>query len=63
MALFTGGAQGALVRLRCPACREVQARARKPGGGAVRYRCRACHTTFTREAGERLAKPTRVTKR
>jgi transposase-like protein len=56
MAVFTGGAQGALVRLRCPRCGEIQARARKPGGASVKYRCRACHTTFTRGAGEKLAK-------
>ncbi|HSU39459.1 MAG TPA: hypothetical protein VLJ38_07825 [Polyangiaceae bacterium] len=59
MALFTGGAQGALVTLRCPRCHEIQARARKPGGGSVKYRCRACFTTFTREVGEKLAKAAR----
>ncbi|HTQ03970.1 MAG TPA: hypothetical protein VMI54_08935 [Polyangiaceae bacterium] len=56
MALFTGGAQGALVRLRCPSCGEVQARARKPGGGTVKYRCRRCYKLFTREEGEALAR-------
>ena len=61
MAIFTGGAQGTLVRVRCPRCREIQARAKKPGGGRVKYRCPYCHTTFTREEGERLAKASRAT--
>lgn len=51
MALFTGGAQGTLVRLKCPGCGEVQVRARKPEGKRAKYRCRRCFTTFTREAG------------
>lgn len=55
MALFVGGAQGTLLRLKCPRCGEVQVRARKPGGGRAKYRCRRCFTTFTREAG--TAKP------
>jgi transposase-like protein len=55
MALFTGGAYGTLVRLKCPRCGSVQARARKPGGKEVKYRCSACHTTFTRGEGEKLA--------
>jgi len=29
MAIFTGGALGTLIKLRCPHCREVQARARQ----------------------------------
>jgi transposase-like protein len=56
VALFTGGAFGTLIRLRCPSCGTVQARAKKPGGGKVKYRCQKCHTTFTREDGERSAK-------
>jgi transposase-like protein len=63
MALFVGGAQGALVRLRCPSCGEVQARARKPGGGTVKYRCRRCYKLFTREAGEALDRRVRGTSR
>jgi transposase-like protein len=59
MAVFTGGAQGTLVRLRCPRCGEVQARAKKPGGGGAKYRCRVCHTTFTRDAGVGRTKPAR----
>jgi len=51
MALFTGGAQGTLLRLKCPKCGEVQVRARKPEGVRAKYRCRKCFTTFTREAG------------
>lgn len=51
MALFTGGAQGTLLRLVCPSCGEVQVRARKPEGNRAKYRCRKCFTTFTREAG------------
>lgn len=52
MAVFTGGAVGTLILLRCPECREKQARARKPGGGSVKYRCRKCHKTFSRAQGE-----------
>lgn len=59
MALFTGGAYGTLVRLKCPSCRTVQARARKPGGEKAKYRCSVCHTTFTRAEGEKLAAPKR----
>ena len=56
MAVFTGGAIGALVLLRCPYCHRNQARARKPGGGSVKYRCHECHKTFSRAVGEREAK-------
>jgi transposase-like protein len=56
MALFSGGALGTLVRLRCPSCGTVQARAKKPGGGKVKYRCHSCHRSFTREDGEAAAK-------
>jgi transposase-like protein len=59
MAVFTGGAIGALVLLRCPYCRKNQARARKPGGGSVKYRCNECHKTFTRAVGELEAKAQR----
>ncbi|HVR18451.1 MAG TPA: hypothetical protein VMS65_02100 [Polyangiaceae bacterium] len=56
MAVFTGGAVGTLILLRCPHCRAKQARARKPGGGSVKYRCRECLKSFTRADGEREAK-------
>ena len=52
MAIFVGGAVGTLVALRCPHCKEVQARAKKPGGGRAQYRCRNCHRVFSREEGE-----------
>jgi transposase-like protein len=51
MALFTGGALGTLIRLKCPKCGEVQVRARKLGGAKAKYRCRKCFTTFARDAG------------
>lgn len=56
MAVFTGGIMGTLLRLRCPNCRETQARARKPGGGSAKYRCRKCHKCFRRVDGEAEAK-------
>jgi transposase-like protein len=52
MAVFTGGAIGALIVLKCPHCRDKQARARKPGGSSVKYRCRKCHKSFSRGEGE-----------
>jgi transposase-like protein len=56
MAVFTGGAMGTLILLACPHCHAKQARARKPGGGSVKYRCRECYKTFSRAEGEREAK-------
>ena len=50
MSIFVGGAHGALVKLKCPHCGEVQARARKPQGGV--YACRRCHRRFARTEGE-----------
>ena len=47
MAIFTGAAVGALVGLRCPACGEIQARARAPEGTV--YACRKCGHELTRE--------------
>jgi transposase-like protein len=47
-------ASAALIRLACPHCGTVQARARKPKG--ERYRCRKCHHLFTRDEGEAAAK-------
>ena len=45
-----GAIRGALVRLRCPHCKEVQAR----GGGPQDkvYICRSCKKSFTRAQGE-----------
>jgi uncharacterized Zn finger protein len=40
MAIFAGASAGAVVKLECPACGEVQARARAPKGTV--YECRAC---------------------
>jgi transposase-like protein len=59
MAVFTGGAIGTLILLVCPHCRAKQARARKPGGGSVKYRCHECYKMFSRAEGEREAKPRR----
>jgi len=50
MAIFTGGALGTLVRLTCPKCGEVQARARKRG--RQEYDCRVCHHRFTAAEGQ-----------
>jgi transposase-like protein len=60
MAVFTGGAVGTLILLRCPHCRAKQARARKPGGGKTRYRCRECHKSFSRADGEREMKAAKL---
>ena len=46
MIIFGGGA-GSIVKLRCPKCGEVQARARQPKGAT--YDCRKCGKPFTRE--------------
>ena len=48
--IFTGGSIGSLIRLECPFCGEVQARAREPEG--TLYACRRCHKQF-RAPGER----------
>jgi transposase-like protein len=48
MAVFAGAA---LVRLVCPHCGEVQARARKKK--TERYACRRCHRRFTLTEGSR----------
>ena len=49
MTVFTGGSAGVVIELRCPACGEVQARARAPEGTV--YACRKCGHAFTREEG------------
>lgn len=51
--IFGGGTAGAILKLQCPKCGEVQARAREPKG--TLYECRKCGHSFTREAGS--AKP------
>ena len=43
-----GGAHGSLVKLKCPHCDTVQARAR----GKPRYRCSACHRYFDAAEGQ-----------
>jgi hypothetical protein len=51
MVWIFGSAVGAsLLRLTCPRCGEVQARARKLSREP--YDCRRCHERFTREEGE-----------
>jgi len=58
MAWIFGAATAAtVVKLACPHCGEVQARARKPKG--ERYRCRNCCRLFTREQGEEAPKRSR----
>jgi transposase-like protein len=52
MSMFGGASRGAIVKLRCPHCREIQARAR----GQKKYTCRKCKKVFTREEGEAAAK-------
>lgn len=52
MPIFGGASRGAVIKLRCPHCREVQARAR----GSKKYTCRKCKKPFTREEGEAAAK-------
>lgn len=54
LAIFIGGAMGALLRLVCPHCGEVQVRGRKPKRSV--YACRSCKKRFTRERGEAEAK-------
>jgi transposase-like protein len=45
-----GASFGAVVRLRCPRCWEVQAREKRPAG-AQPYTCHKCKRTFTLEEG------------
>lgn len=53
-AIFVGGAMGGLVRVVCPHCGEVQARARKPPGGV--YACRRCRKRFKADKSEKKTK-------
>ncbi|HEU4407038.1 MAG TPA: hypothetical protein VFS43_17350 [Polyangiaceae bacterium] len=57
MPLIFGAAvsSAALIRLVCPRCGEVQARARQPAG--ARYACRACRHTFAPPAPGALYEP------
>jgi transposase-like protein len=57
MVIFGPSAAGALVKLRCPKCGTVQARARGPEG--TTYACRECHASFTRETGAAAEEPPR----
>jgi len=50
MIVVSGASQGVVVRLQCPKCGEVQARARKPRG--ARYACRRCGEVFEVEVRE-----------
>lgn len=50
MVIFGSAAAAALVRLRCPKCGELQARARLPE--AATYECRKCGATFTQAEGK-----------
>lgn len=54
MPLIFGGAvsSATLIRLVCPRCGEIQARARQPAG--ARYACRACHHGFSPPAPDAL---------
>jgi transposase-like protein len=52
--IFKTALAAALIKLACPHCAEVQARARKARG--ERYRCRKCHRLFTRAEGEAALK-------
>ncbi len=55
MVWIIGGAiKGAIIKLACPHCSEMQLRARAHHGG--RYRCRRCNKLFTKEEGEKQAK-------
>ena len=55
--IFGGASRAAIVRVTCPSCGEVQARARGPQG--TQYACRKCGATFSDADGvredERLA--------
>jgi DNA-directed RNA polymerase subunit RPC12/RpoP len=54
MALYAGGAIGTLIKLVCPHCGEVQARARKLP--KKEYACRRCHRRFTADQAAPKAK-------
>jgi len=48
--IFAGASAGAVLRLQCPKCSEVQARARVPEPAS--YACRKCGEQFTRRQGQ-----------
>ena len=52
--VFVGGALGTLIKLVCPHCGQVQARARKPARSD--YACRRCRRRFTLAQGTPVAK-------
>ena len=49
--IFGAASRAAVVKLTCPKCGEVQARAL--GSEDDQYACRNCGNTFTRAEGER----------
>jgi hypothetical protein len=55
MAIFVavGAAIGATVRLKCPHCGKVQARAREKH----HFRCTACHKAFDTDKGGKVKRP------
>jgi ribosomal protein L37AE/L43A len=55
MVIFGGASAGALVKLRCPKCAHIQARARAEEGTI--YSCQKCRATFTREEGTPKVEP------
>ena len=57
MVMF-GGSGGAIIKLRCPACARIQARARARAGTV--YQCLECHKPFTREEGTPAPVPERA---
>ena len=57
MAIFVGDVVGGLAELRCPHCKQIQTRAKKPGGAHAQYRCGNCHRVFSRREGEQAMRP------
>jgi ribosomal protein L37AE/L43A len=55
MVIFGGASAGALIKLRCPKCAHIQARARAVEGSV--YSCLKCRATFTREEGTPKVEP------
>jgi transposase-like protein len=48
--IFAAASRGAVVRMTCPHCGEIQARAR--AGDDATYTCRKCGETFTAAEGK-----------
>jgi ribosomal protein L37AE/L43A len=53
MPIFASASMGAVVRLTCPRCGEVQARAR--ASESATYECRKCGVPFTGREGREAA--------